>query len=469
MRKGTKPRSHEATKGAGEPSSARTARRVAILLALGLASGAAVPPPPRGFVASWLRSSPSSACLAAEPPQPDERFVVIKAGRIITNAGKEIRDGVIVLSGGKIRNVGTGIEYPVNAQVIDARDRVVMPGLINPSTRFGLPEYQRGEVHGNWSVADEYFPSPGQYDDVLEAGYTVLGLVPAGSGIPGRAMVVRTAGPDDRRVLLSPAYLRVTPDKRVFRGALERAQQEIEKVEKARQEFEKKQEQERKAQAEKPAPPPGTQPATQPVAQPATQPAFQPPPIDPAHQVLVDLIQKKPDLFALIELHRASDYIHMSEVLKKFDLAHRFLARIGRQSDLEYVAAKLGEQKARIILTPTISYVPASVERIHLVRTFTRAGCEVSLMPVDDSASEHRRILGRIAALVREGWPREEALKSVTLHPARLLGLDSRLGSIERDKEADLIFLDADPLDPRARVREVMILGEIVHRVEVPQ
>jgi len=78
-------------------------------------------------------------------------------------------------------------------------------------------------------------------------------------------------------------------------------------------------------------------------------------------------------------------------------------------------------------------------------------------------------MLGRIALLVREGWTRAEALKAVTLHPARLLGLDSRLGSIEKDKDADLIFLDADPLDPLARVREVMIAGEIVRRVEVPQ
>jgi hypothetical protein len=156
----------------------------------------------------------------------------------------------------------------------------------------------------------------------------------------------------------------------------------------------------------------------------------------------------------------------MTEVAKKFEIAHYFLARNGWESDLNYVVAKLGEEKARIILQPVISRVPASAERIHLVRLFAQAGCEVSLMPVGDSAREHQRMLGRVANLVREGWSREEALKAVTLHPARLLGLDKRLGSIEKDKEADLIFLDGDPLDPRARVREVMILGEIVHRVD---
>jgi hypothetical protein len=402
------------------------------------------------------------AVLGGEPPAGEERFTVIRAGRIITNAGQEIRDGVVVLSGGKIRSVGTGIEYPVNAKVIDARDRVVMPGLIDPSTRIGLPGYPRTEVHGDWSAASEDFIPPVVYDEVLDAGYTALALVPAGSGIPGRAIVVRTAGPADQRVLLSPAYLRVTPDKRVFRGALEKAQQEIEKVDKARQEFEKKQ------REQKPATQP-SQPASQAGSQPTSQPAFQPPPIDPAHQVLVDLIQKKPDVLALLELDDASDYEQMSEVLKKFDIAHHFLARIVGESDFGYVVGKLGEEKAKIILQPVISRVPFSMERIHLVRMFAEAGCEVSLMPVSDSPREFQQMLGRVANLVREGWSREEALKAVTLNPARLLGLDQRLGSIEKDKDADLIFLDGDPLDPRARVREVMILGEIVHRAEVPE
>jgi hypothetical protein len=395
-----------------------------------------------------------SSVLAGEPPQADERFTVIQAGRIITNVGQEIRDGVIVLAGGTIRNVGTGIEYPVNAKVIDARDRTVMPGLIDPNTRYGLPAYQRTEVHGDWSAASEYFPAPDEYDDVLDAGYTALALVPAGKGIPGRAIVVRTAGPADKRVLLSPAYLRVTPDKRVFRAALERAQKEIEKVDKAREEFEKKQQEQK--------------PPAQPVSQPGTQPAFRPPPIDAPHQVLVDLIQKKADVFALLELNNASDYVQMRDVLQKFDIAHHFLARNGRESDLGYVVAKLGEEKAKIILQPVISRVPASAERIHLVRMFAQAGCEVSLTPVNDSPREFKEMLGRVANLVREGWSREEALKAVTLNPARLLGLDQRFGTIEQGKEADLIFLDGDALDPRARVREVMIGGEIVHRAEVP-
>jgi len=423
---------------------------------------------PGNGVAARNSTSFLPACLAED--NDEERFVVIRAGKVITNAGKEIRDGVIVLSGAKVRSVGRGLEYPLSAKVIDARDRVVMPGLINPHTRYGLPGYARKGVHGNLTVADEYYPPPGVYDELLDAGYTAIALVPDGTDIPGRALVVRTGGCKEHRTLVSPAYLRVAAKKSMFREALEKAQKEIEKVEKARKEFEKKQaEQKKKRQQNKEKPPatqPVTQPATQPATQPTTQPAFKPPPIDPAHQALVDLIQKKPNIFALIELNRASDYLHMRDVLEKFDIAHHFLARNSRQSDLEYVVNRMGQRKEHVILQPRIGRVPHSAERLHLVRMFSEAGCEVSLMPLNDSAREHQRMLGRLAELVREGWSREEALKSVTLYPARLLGLETRLGSIEKDKDADLIFLDADPLDPTARVREVMIGGEMVHRVE---
>jgi cytosine/adenosine deaminase-related metal-dependent hydrolase len=339
---------------------------------------------------------------------------------------------------------------------------VVMPGLINPHCRHEMPGYVRNGVQGHLSVADEYVPAEIDYDDLLDAGYTALGLYPLGNGIPGRAIVVRIAGKPEDRVLLSPAYLEVSNNKKVFKDALQKAKQEIEKVEKARKEFEEKQKQ---AAASQPAGPPVSQPATQP----ASQPAFKPPEIDPAHQVLVDLIQKKEGLTALVEITRASDVVHMADVIKSFDLAPdaaRFLLRYTFQTDLYRVEPELGPRKSKVVMTPWPTLVPNSVERLPIVQEYTAAGCEVTLIPINDSGNEHKRMFQRLATLVRDGWPRAAALKSVTLHPARLLGLDKRLGSIEKGKDADLILLDGDPLEPFARVRKVLIRGEIVHTVE---
>jgi imidazolonepropionase-like amidohydrolase len=57
------------------------------------------------------------------------------------------------------------------------------------------------------------------------------------------------------------------------------------------------------------------------------------------------------------------------------------------------------------------------------------------------------------------GLPREEALKSVTLYPAQILGVGDRLGAIEPGKIADLIVTDGDPLEITTRIERVYING----------
>ena len=128
---------------------------------------------------------------------------------------------------------------------------------------------------------------------------------------------------------------------------------------------------------------------------------------------------------------------------------------------------KVGEQLPALVDRIVASY--KSDERTHyLNRTYLPSRQEtieiVQLLLELAYPGYHGR--QRLTDLVRDGWPREAALKSVTLHPARLLGIGERFGSIEKGKEADFVFLDGDPLDPFARVRKVMIAGEIIHTVE---
>jgi imidazolonepropionase-like amidohydrolase len=64
---------------------------------------------------------------------------------------------------------------------------------------------------------------------------------------------------------------------------------------------------------------------------------------------------------------------------------------------------------------------------------------------------------------VKYGLPEEEALRSITITPAELLGLSDRIGSIEKGKDADIRILNGDPLDARSRVLMVIIDGEVVY------
>jgi imidazolonepropionase-like amidohydrolase len=58
------------------------------------------------------------------------------------------------------------------------------------------------------------------------------------------------------------------------------------------------------------------------------------------------------------------------------------------------------------------------------------------------------------------GLPESEALKGITLYPARLLGMGKRLGSIEPGKDATLFVCDGSIFDIRANVQRLWIAGQ---------
>jgi imidazolonepropionase-like amidohydrolase len=60
------------------------------------------------------------------------------------------------------------------------------------------------------------------------------------------------------------------------------------------------------------------------------------------------------------------------------------------------------------------------------------------------------------------GLPRDEALKAVTLYPAQILGVGTRVGSIEPGKVADLQVTDGDPLEVATRCEQVIIGGRLM-------
>ena len=59
------------------------------------------------------------------------------------------------------------------------------------------------------------------------------------------------------------------------------------------------------------------------------------------------------------------------------------------------------------------------------------------------------------------GLPREEALRALTVYPARILGVDDKLGTIEEGKIANLIVTDGDPLEITTRVHHLVINGKL--------
>jgi imidazolonepropionase-like amidohydrolase len=74
-------------------------------------------------------------------------------------------------------------------------------------------------------------------------------------------------------------------------------------------------------------------------------------------------------------------------------------------------------------------------------------------------ASQVRNLPYHAAMAAAFGLPADEALKAITLYPARILGVEARVGSLDAGKDATLIVTDGDPLETRTAVEMAFVRG----------
>jgi imidazolonepropionase-like amidohydrolase len=92
------------------------------------------------------------------------------------------------------------------------------------------------------------------------------------------------------------------------------------------------------------------------------------------------------------------------------------------------------------------------------------AGVKIAIGPKSDGIQAHEEFLRDVAELVKAGLDKEVAKKAITINPARMLGVDYRLGSLTVGKDANLLVLSGDILDVGTKIQMVMIEGKIVYK-----
>ncbi|MHC4752361.1 MAG: amidohydrolase family protein, partial [Planctomycetota bacterium] len=168
-------------------------------------------------------------------PTAAEQIVAINADRAETVTSGLIENGIIIIRDGKISAIGADVDIPVNANVIDARDKTIFPGLVNPSSVIGLSSSPGGGPASNphYRVADELYPFQDAYKRILEAGFTTLGLVPRGNGITGQGAIVRPTGNKSEEMIITESGLLMIDfqanerAKKVIRDAFESAKKQM--------------------------------------------------------------------------------------------------------------------------------------------------------------------------------------------------------------------------------------------------
>ncbi|MGI9240215.1 MAG: amidohydrolase family protein, partial [Verrucomicrobiales bacterium] len=140
------------------------------------------------------------------------------------------------------------------------------------------------------------------------------------------------------------------------------------------------------------------------------------------------------------------------------------LVIVGAQ-DAWRLATEMKAQGASAIISPINDspmrrWEPANTPQLNPKRLLD-AGVRFCIANDGNSfGAAHERNLPYQAA--RAAISREEAIKSITLYPAQILGVADRLGSIEVGKDATLIVTDGDPLEIATQVERAFIGGRVI-------
>jgi imidazolonepropionase-like amidohydrolase len=130
--------------------------------------------------------------------------------------------------------------------------------------------------------------------------------------------------------------------------------------------------------------------------------------------------------------------------------------------DAGYVADHLAERDIPVIVTTVLSspnraWEPYDAE-YSLPARLHRAGVRFAIAG-GNSAAYANRLPYEAGAAIAFGLPADEALRAVTLHPARILGLDQRIGSLDVGRDATLLVASGNPLEYATTIEQAYIQG----------
>jgi len=204
------------------------------------------------FKKTTLLAAVAVVALATTSNVQAQKPLAFKGAKIITMAGDTIENGTIVFRDGKISDVGTDIKVPVEARVIDASDKVIMPGFVEAHTSSGMSQAnETNPIVPYVSVIDSIDPMSTYFRSARRNGVTTVRVAPGNSTlIGGQAAVIKTGGEFiDDMVLKSDAgvkiSLRPVSGSRMghlakLRKALDEAKRKLDKKNKAKEEKEAK-------------------------------------------------------------------------------------------------------------------------------------------------------------------------------------------------------------------------------------
>jgi imidazolonepropionase-like amidohydrolase len=387
------------------------------------------------------------------------RAVAIVGGRVVPITGSPIDGGTVVIVDGKIDAVGTDVRVPDGFPVIDAAGSWVLPGFIEAHGHVGVHEEAEGwagqdtnemtePVTAQVRALDAINPADIGFRDAITGGVLAVNVNPgSGNPIGGQTVALKCWGRTvDEMLLREPSGMKSALGENPKRVYGEQGKM------------------------------PSTRLGTAAVIRGAFVDAANYAARHAAEQAKPEAERKHVDRDLKLEAlgrvlrreipwrqhcHRADDIATAMRIAGEF--GYNLVIDHGTEAHL--LADVIAAKGIPVIIGPLFtSRSKVELRNRSLANPGRLAAAGVTIAITTDHPVVPIHFLIHQATLaVKEGLDPVTALESVTINPARIVGVDDRLGSIEAGKDGDLVIWSGDPLDVHSRVQRALIRGAEIY------
>lgn len=379
-------------------------------------------------------------------------MLAIKNATILDGKGNVIESGTILIRDEMIEEIfEEKIEIPPSYRVMDAEGSIITPGLIDVHTHLGIEEMETGAegedlneetapITPELRAIDGIHMSDPAIEDARKAGVTTVQILPGSSNVIGGEMAVVKMRKDivvDRCILRAPSGMKAAlgenpkmtfgpkgqaPMTRMSVAALLRQalidakeyQIRLEKGQTARQ-------------------------------------------LDKEN--LLKVLKKEIPL--RVHAHRADDIVTVLRIKEEFDID----VTIEHCTEGHLIADYIAEKDVMVSVGPTMS-PKSKIETKNKSWKTPKALVDVNVpitLTTDHSVIGIEHLMTSAIMAVKHGLTEKQALQAITYNAAVYMGVEDRIGSLEKGKDADLVIWNGDIFDLRSEVMYTMIDGEFVY------
>lgn len=393
---------------------------------------------------------------------PAEQSLLMKNGNILTISGETIQGGDILVTGGKIAKVGQGLQAPEGGRVIDLQGKWVMPGIIDSHSHIAIEGgvNEMGDlITAEVDIKDVINPEDINIYYALTGGVTTIHTM-HGSGNPigGRGIVLKLRWGKSAAELIfqgAPPTLKWALGENPKRtnafmpgpSRYPRTRMGVEasirlEFEKARDYRRQRQEYEKKLA----------------VAKRQKKPFPLPPRKDFRLEVIADTLEGK--YWVRCHGYQSEEMLSIMRLCDEYNVKLVCFEHGLEGYRITNELVKYGVAVSTFADSWAYKW-EAYYTMPHAVALMAKRGVLTAVN--SDDAERMRRLFHEAAKAVRFGGLSElEALKTITLNPALILGIDGQTGTIEPGKDADLAVFSRHPFDPFTICEMTIVDGEIL-------